>query len=80
MSVDKHDFTHDFPEHRDTITKLKTSDAHFSKLYDQYHEITHEIHGIEENGVNVSDEYFEEQKVKRAHLKDTLYQMIVKAS
>lgn len=78
MTIEKHDFAHDFPQHRDTITQLKEDDAHFLKLYDEYHEITHEVHNIEENRVNVSDDYFEELKVKRAHLKDELYQMIKK--
>lgn len=80
MTIDKHDFVHDFPEHRETITKLKETDAHFLKLFDEYHDITHEVHNIETNNINVSDEHFETLKIKRSHLKDELYQMILKAS
>lgn len=77
MSVEKHDLLHDLPDHRNAIHALKGSDTHFSKLFDEYHSVTHEIHGIETQGVNVSDEYFEELKTKRAHLKDELYSIIV---
>lgn len=79
MSIDKHDFSHDFPEHKETIHQLKMNNKHFQKLFDEYHQVTHEIHGIEENRVNVSDEYFEERKIKRVKLKDELYKMIIDA-
>lgn len=78
MSIEKHDLVHDFPEHKDTIHALKTSDAHFLKLFDEYHDITHEVHEIENDGVDVSDEHFEAIKAKRVHLKDELYQIILK--
>lgn len=79
MQVDKHDFAHDFPEFRDTIQTLKQNDGHFSRLFDEYHDVTHQIHGIEGNDINVSDDFFEALKIKRVRLKDELYQIMVKA-
>lgn len=76
MNVEKHDLIHDLPEHKESIHDLKTENAHFAKLFEEYHTVTHEIHGIETKDVNVSDEHFEELKIKRAKLKDELYQMI----
>jgi uncharacterized protein YdcH (DUF465 family) len=31
-----HDILHEFPEFKEKITALKTSDAHFRKLFDEY--------------------------------------------
>ena len=76
MLGEKHDLIHELPEYKDKIHLLKTSDAHFASLFDQYHEIEHEIRRIEE-GVEVSsDEYLEEQKKKRLLLKDQLLEML----
>lgn len=77
MNVEKHDLLHDLPEHKDSIHKLKTSNTHFAKLFEEYHTVTHEIHGIETNDVNVSDDYFEQIKTKRVYLKEELYKIIL---
>jgi uncharacterized protein YdcH (DUF465 family) len=76
MTLEKHDLIHEFPEHRDLIHSLKMNNRHFAKLFDEYHEIDHEIHRIEEGVENTSDDYLEERKKKRLALKDELYAMI----
>lgn len=76
MLSEKHDLVHELPEHRDTIHKLKVSNSHFSRLFDDYHAVNHEIHRIESGIENTSDEYLETQKKKRLHLKDELFGMI----
>lgn len=76
MLTDKHDLLHEFPEHRDTIHQLKLGNAHFARLFDEYHEIDHEVHRIETGVENTSDEYLEERKKMRLYLKDELYRMI----
>lgn len=77
MNIDKHDLAHDLPEHKDSIHELKMHNAHFARLFKEYHTLTHEIHGIETSDVNVGDDTFEEMKVRRMRLKDELYQMIL---
>lgn len=76
MLNEKHDLVHELPEHRDTIHNLKMTDNHFAKLFDEYHEVDHEVHRIETNVETTSDEYLEEKKKQRLHLKDELLKMI----
>ena len=79
MLNEKHDLIHELPEHRETIHNLKISDAHFARLFDEYHEIDHEVHRIETNVETTSDDYLEEKKRQRLHLKDQLLLLIKKA-
>jgi len=76
MLSEKHDLVHELPEHRDTIHKLKTTNNHFARLFDEYHQVDHEVRRIETGIENTSDEYLEERKKIRLSLKDELYRMI----
>ena len=78
MLNEKHDLVHELPEYRDTIHELKMTNNHFSRLFEEYHEIDHEIHRIETGITNTSDEYLHERKKMRLQLKDELFQMIKK--
>lgn len=77
MLGEKHDLLHEFPEHKERIHELKMSNNHFAKLFDEYHEIEHEVRRIEEGNETPSDEYTEELKKKRLKLKDDLYAIII---
>ena len=79
MLNEKHDLIHELPEHRDTIHSLKLNNNHFARLFDEYHEIDHEVHRIVTGVESTSDEYLEDRKKKRLYLKDELFQMIRKA-
>ena len=79
MQLEPHDLAHEFPEFKETMHSLKTGNAHFAKLFDQYHEVDREVHRIEQNIEPVSDAYAEEKKKQRLTLKDELYQMLVAA-
>jgi hypothetical protein len=77
MSLEKHDLVHEFPELRDRIHQLKTTDAHFARLFAEYHQLDHEVHRLEQ-GVEVSsDDYLEQQKKHRLALKDKLYSALI---
>jgi len=76
MSIEKHSLVKEFPDHQHTIRHLKMNDLHFAKLFDEYHELDHEIFGIESSNSNTSDEYLDGLKKKRVALKDTLYQTV----
>ncbi|MFT5708036.1 MAG: hypothetical protein ACI9ES_002338 [Oceanospirillaceae bacterium] len=78
MSLQKHDLLHEFPEHREAIRELKMNDRHFAKLFDKYHDVDHEVHRIEQGVETPSDEYVEQQKKQRLHLKDQLHTMLIK--
>ena len=77
MLGEKHDLHHEFPEHRERIHELKMENAHFAKLFDDYHQVEHEVRRIEEGVENTSDVYLEDLKKKRLNLKDKLYGMII---
>lgn len=79
MLNEKHDLVHELPEYRDTIHNLKMTDEHFAQLFDEYHEVDHEIHRIETGVETPSDEYLEERKKLRLSLKDQLFEMIKNA-
>ena len=79
MLNEKHDLVHELPEHRDTIHQLKMNNNHFARLFGDYHEVDHEIHRIETGVENTSDDYLEDKKKRRLHLKDELYSIIQKA-
>lgn len=76
MSLEKHNLAHELPESKETIHTLKTTDQHFAKLFETYHETDDEVRRIEQGVETTSDEYLEEQKKKRLSLKDQLYAMI----
>lgn len=76
MLGEKHDLIHEFPEYKDRIHELKVSDPHFARLFDEYHEVEHEVRRIEEGIETPSDEYTEELKMRRLKLKDDLFAMI----
>jgi len=76
MLGEKHDLIHEFPEHRDRIHELKVHNHHFSRLFDEYHELEHRIRRIENDVEPTTDEYLETLKKKRLLLKDQLYGML----
>lgn len=76
MSLEKHDLIHELPESKEAIHLLKANSSHFAKLFDEYHDIDHEVHRIETGVENTSDEYLETLKKKRLNLKDQLFAMI----
>lgn len=71
--MQKHDLLHEFPEFKDKIHELKTSDSHFRKLFDEYHEVDHSIHSIESGATPTTDEHLNELRKKRVVLKDGIY-------
>lgn len=79
MLHEKHDLVHELPEYRDTIHTLKTTNARFAKLFDEYHEVDQEVHRIETGIENTSDDYLDDRKKQRLMLKDELFGMIKNA-
>ena len=71
--MERHDLLHEFPEHQEKIHQLKMENNHFKKLFDDYHELEHEIHRINNDVEVVADEHAHELKAKQLHLKDEIY-------
>ncbi len=76
--LDKHGLRHEFPQHEEKISALKVSNAHFRKLFDEYNELDHHVYRIENGTESTTDEHLNELRMKRVHLKDELYAMIMK--
>ncbi|MEZ5842567.1 MAG: DUF465 domain-containing protein [Hyphomicrobiaceae bacterium] len=76
MSHVPHELAAEFPELKDRIHELKTGNAHFARLFDEYHDINREIHRIEAAGINTDDATYEDLKLKRLKLKDELYMLL----
>ena len=77
MPLEKHDLIHELPEHKDKIHELKMNNNHFAKMFEEYHEIDHEVHRIEQGVENTADDYLELKKKERLHLKDQMYKMLL---
>ena len=74
--MQKHDLLHEFPEKKDKIHELKTTNTHFRKIFDEYHEVDHEIHKYESGATATTDQHLNELRERRVHLKDHVYTYI----
>ena len=77
--IEKHDLHHEFPEFEKEIRELKINDAHFARLFKEYHELDHEVRRIEQGVENTADDYLEIQKKQRLSVKDQLFAMLNKS-
>ena len=77
MQVEHHDLHHEFPEYAATIHNLKVGNNHFSRLFDEYHDLTAKVESLEVQDVPVDDFTIESMKKQRLKLKDELYSMLV---
>src|SRR5713226_8218605 len=71
-----HPILREFPEHREIIRRLKGSDDHFRKMFDEYHRLDDSIYRIEEEIDFATDQEIEALKMRRAKLKDNIYHLI----
>ena len=76
MSHTPHELAEEFPEHVERIHDLKTSNAHFAKLFDEYHEINRAIHRAETDIEPTDDFHLEDMKKQRLALKDEIAGML----
>lgn len=78
MHIDHHPLIAEFPEHRDAIHRLKSSDAHFARLMSEYEEMDKSVVRAENGVEHLGDLALEELKKKRLHLKDELSKILSK--
>ncbi len=76
MSHTPHELHEEFPEHAEKITSLKTSNAHFARLAEEYHEINRAVHRAETNIEPVDSLVETDMRKRRGALKDELYRML----
>ncbi len=66
-----------FHEYRDEITKLKGSNAHFEKIFDEHNELDQRIINAENGLEPLSPVEIEVLKKQKLRLKDEAYAMIM---
>jgi uncharacterized protein YdcH (DUF465 family) len=79
MSHTPHELAEEFPSHVDQMHKLKADNAHFAKLFDEYHEVNRAVHRAETNVEPTDDFNEEEMRKKRMALKDEIWAILSKA-
>lgn len=68
-----------FPEYRDLISRLKTEDAHFQRVFEKHNKLDHEIKNMEEGILPGTQFEIETKKKEKLALKDEIYVILKKA-
>jgi uncharacterized protein YdcH (DUF465 family) len=76
MSHTPHELHEEFPDKVEKISELKTSDAHFARLAEEYHALNRQVHRAETNVEPVAELAEVEMRKKRAALKDEIYLLL----
>jgi uncharacterized protein YdcH (DUF465 family) len=76
MSHTPHDLAEDFPGQAALISELKSRDAHFARLADQYHEVNRAVHRAEAGVEPMSDEHETSLRKDRMRLKDEIARLL----
>ncbi len=72
MTHTPHELAEEFPEKIAEMSALKQNDAHFAKLFDNYHNINRAIHRAETDVEPTSDDHIIQMRKERLVLKDQI--------
>jgi uncharacterized protein YdcH (DUF465 family) len=72
MSHTPHELMEEFPDQVDTMHRLKSDDAHFARLFDDYHDINRAVHRAETNVEPTDDLHIARMRKERMALKDAI--------
>lgn len=72
MSHTPHELHEEFPEHADTLHRLKENDTHFAKLSEDYHTINRAIHRAETDVEPTDDLHMAQMRKERLAIKDQI--------
>ncbi len=76
MLNENHALIFDFPELKQDIVYLNHKNEVFREKSKQYHLLDYDIRQLEIDGSPTDDKHMIELKIKRANLKDVLYQQL----
>lgn len=68
-----------FPEYRELITQLKTTDNHFTRLFDEHNAADQQIKNMTSGIEMATPDEIEVLKKEKLQLKDQLYAILKKA-
>lgn len=80
MAINHHPLLSEFPDQHEAIHTLKTENAHFRRLMDEYEAVDKEVFRMEEGIENPEDAVLVEKKKARLHLKDQIAEMVRQTS
>lgn len=66
-----------FHEYRDVVTELKTTNAHFKRVFDKHNELHDQIEKAEKGIDHIDPLEIEKMKKQKLKLKDEAYAMIM---
>lgn len=69
-----------FPEYRELINELKTTDSDFLEIFKQHDDLDHRVRSMEHGTERGSHIEIENLKKEKLLLKDALYALLKKAS
>ncbi len=76
MSHTPHELAEEFPAEVEKMHKLKQENAHFAKLFDEYHEVNRAVHRAEALVEPTDTAHETELRQKRSHLKDEIWAIL----
>lgn len=76
MSHTPHELAEEFPDKVEVMSALKSSDAHFARLFDEYHEVNRAVHRAETRVEAISDAAEEDLRRQRMKLKDEIWSIL----
>ena len=79
MSHTPHELIEEFPDKVDVMHRLKTEDAHFARLCDEYHDVNRAVHRAETDVEPTDDLNMATLRKTRMALKDEIAAVLSKA-
>ena len=76
MGHTPHELPEEFPDHVEKMHDLKAGNAHFAKLFEDYHEINRAVHRAETNIEPIEELAEMDLRKRRAALKDEIYRYL----
>lgn len=68
-----HELAEEFLEFKEKMHELKISNPHFSRCFDDYHQLNRQVHRSETDVEPVNDEAMNDLRKRRMTLKDEIY-------
>ncbi len=76
MAHTPHELSEEFPDRLEQMSELKQKDAHFAKLFDDYHEINRAVHRAETDVEPTDDLHMAQMRKQRLALKDEIWAIL----
>ncbi|WP_106744840.1 YdcH family protein [Yoonia maritima] len=80
MSHTPHELLAEFPDQLEVMQQLKASNAHFAKLYDEYHDLNRAVHRAETDVEPTDDLNMAQMRKQRMALKDKIANLLANAA